>query len=83
MGQWTLDDIAWDRFDPSRVDPILLKVAKAASLVERNARDYAAYLCSVFSDDPDFQDVRAIGPGKKCSMARRSPAAPEATPPAD
>jgi len=53
MGQWTLNDIAWDRFDPTRVDPILLKVAKAASLVERNARDYAAYLCSVFSDDPE------------------------------
>ena len=53
MGQWTLDDIAWDRFDPAKVDPVLLKVAKAASLVERNARDYAAYLCSVFSDDPE------------------------------
>jgi len=53
MGYWTLDDIAWDRFDPAKVDPELLKVIKAASLVERNARDYAAYLCSVFSDDPE------------------------------
>lgn len=53
MGYWTLDDIAWDRFDAAKVDPELLKVIKAASLVERNARDYAAYLCSVFSDDPE------------------------------
>lgn len=53
MGYWTLDDISWDRFDRSKVDTELLKVVKAASLVERNARDYATYLCSVFSDDPD------------------------------
>ena len=53
MGYWTLDDIGWDRFDPAKVDPELLKVVKAASLVERNARDYAAYLCSVFNDDPE------------------------------
>ena len=31
MGHWTLDDIQWDRFDPAKVDPDLLKVAKAAS----------------------------------------------------
>ena len=53
MGYWTLDDISWDRFDRAKVDPELLKVVKAASLVERNARDYAAYLCSVFADDPE------------------------------
>jgi rubrerythrin len=55
MGYWTLDDISWDRFDRSKVDPELLKVVKAASLVERNALDYAAYLCSVFSDDAEVQ----------------------------
>jgi rubrerythrin len=55
MGHWTLDDIHWDRFDPAKVDADLLKVVKAASLVERNARDYATYLCSVFSDDPEVQ----------------------------
>lgn len=53
MGSWTLDDIDWGRFEAAKVDPDLLKVAKAASLVERNAQDYAAYLCSVFSDDPE------------------------------
>ncbi len=53
MGHWTLDDISWDRFDRSKVDPELVKVVKAASLVERNAHDYATYLRSVFADDPE------------------------------
>lgn len=57
MGLWTLEDIHWDRFDRSKVDPELLKVIKAASLVERNARDYAVYLCSVFRDDPEVHDA--------------------------
>jgi rubrerythrin len=59
MGYWTLDDIRWDTFDSAKVDADLLKVAKAASLVERNARDYAAYLASVFKDDPEV--LRTIG----------------------
>ena len=52
---WSLDDIAWDRFDRSRVDPELLKIAKAAALVEYNSADYAAYLCNVFPDDEVFK----------------------------
>lgn len=54
---WTLDDIPWDRFDPSKVDPEVLKLAKAASVVEHNGRDYARYLGEVFHDDPEFQIV--------------------------
>lgn len=57
MKHWTLDDIAWERFDPQRVDPDLLRVVKAASLVERNGGDYATYLCRIFADDPEFQLV--------------------------
>jgi len=41
---WTLDDIAWDRFDRTKVDPELLRIVKAASLVEYNGADYAQYL---------------------------------------
>ena len=52
---WTLDDIPWDRFDASKVDGELLKIVKAASLVEYNGDDYAEYLCNVFVDDTDFQ----------------------------
>jgi len=54
---WSLDDIAWERFDASLVDPELLKIVKAACMVEYNGRDYAAYLCNVFPDDPEFQEA--------------------------
>ena len=54
MEHWTLDDIHWEKLDRSKVDLDTLKVIKAASIVEFNARDYAAYLNHVFEDDPDF-----------------------------
>ncbi len=54
---WTLEDIAWDRFDPAKVDPRLLRIAKAASMVESNGSDYAIYLCNVFRDDAAFQEA--------------------------
>ena len=57
MGSWTLDDIPWERFDPAKVDGDVLRIIKAASLVEQNGADYAHYLCGVFHDDPDFQQV--------------------------
>ena len=57
MSSWTLDDIPWDKFDPSKVDPELLRIVKAASLVEQNGGDYARYLCGVFHDDRDFQEM--------------------------
>lgn len=56
MKHWTLEDIPWDKFDGTRVDPEILAVVKTASLVERNSADYATYLCNVFPDDPEFQD---------------------------
>jgi hypothetical protein len=57
MGAWTLDDIPWDRFDPAKVDPELLPMVKAASLVEHNGGAYAHHLCLVFADDPEFQQT--------------------------
>jgi rubrerythrin len=57
MAHWTLDDIPWDRFEPAKVDPDLLKIAKAASLVEHNGREYARYLEHVFADDEEFKRV--------------------------
>jgi len=48
---WTLDDIPWERFDRSKVDPELLKAVKAASLVEGNAAEYVGYLRRVFEGD--------------------------------
>ncbi len=49
---WTLDGIAWDRFDRSKVKSHVLEAVKAASLVEYNAPDYVAYLSRVFRDAP-------------------------------
>ena len=54
MGGWTLDDIPWDRFDRSKVDPDMVRVAKAACMVEHHSADYGKYLCGVFHDDPAF-----------------------------
>ena len=51
---WTLDEVRWGAFEPGRVDPDILKVVKAAALVEGNSGDYVAYLRSVFADDPEF-----------------------------
>lgn len=54
MKHWTIEQVAWDRFDPSKVDPEVVPLVKAAAMVERNGDDYALYLKSVFHDDPDF-----------------------------
>ena len=55
MHSWTLDDIPWDRFDRSELDPDVVRTVKAASLVEYNGGAYAQHLCCIFHDDPDFQ----------------------------
>lgn len=55
MKHWSLDDIPWERFDRSRIDPDILRLVKAAAMVEYNGGDYGRYLCRVFHDDPDFQ----------------------------
>jgi rubrerythrin len=57
MKHWTLDDIPWGSFDPGKVDPDLLKLVKAAAMVEKNGLDYAAYLARVFPDDAAFRRV--------------------------
>ena len=55
MKHWSIEDVAWDRFDPALVDPAVIPLVKAASMVERNGTDYAVYLGRVFHDDPDFR----------------------------
>jgi rubrerythrin len=55
MGSWTLDDIPWDRFDRGKLDAEVVRIVKAASLVEYNGAAYAHHLCRIFYDDPDFQ----------------------------
>ena len=55
MKHWHIDQVAWDRFDPAKVDPAEVPLVKAAAMVERNGTDYAVYLNRVFADDPDFR----------------------------
>ncbi len=57
MKHWTLEDISWDRFDASKVNPSLVPIVKAAALVEYNGYDYARYLSNVFADDPVFKEA--------------------------
>jgi hypothetical protein len=57
MGGWTLDDIPWDRFDRARLDPEIVRIVKAAALVEHNGAVYAHHLCRIFADDPEFQET--------------------------
>jgi rubrerythrin len=57
MGSWTIDEVAWDRFDRSKLDPQILQIIKAASLVEYNGGAYAHHLCRIFHHDPDFQRI--------------------------
>ena len=54
MKGWTEDDIPWHRFDAAKADPELLRVVKAAAVVEHNGGDYETYLHKVFADDADF-----------------------------
>jgi rubrerythrin len=62
MGAWTLDDIPWQHFDRAQLDPEIVRIIKAASLVEHNGAAYAGHLCRIFADDPSFQaDARRWG----------------------
>jgi hypothetical protein len=60
MARWSLDEIPWDRFDRSKLDPEIVRIVKAASLVEYNGAAYAHHLCRIFDNDRAF-----------CEQARR------------
>jgi len=47
---WTLDEVRWDLFDVSKVEPWMITAIKAAALVEFNAPDYVSYLKRVLPD---------------------------------
>jgi rubrerythrin len=51
MGTWSFNDIPWDEFDKSLVDPDIVPIVKAACVVEYNAGDYRQYLNNVLDDD--------------------------------
>lgn len=53
--KWKFEDINWSLFDPQKVDPQILRIIKAGSVVEHNGSDYGLYLKGVFATDPIFQ----------------------------
>jgi rubrerythrin len=57
MKHWRIDEVPWDRFQPSRIAPDAIQIVKAAAMVERNGIDYAIYLKNVFHDDPAFKQA--------------------------
>ena len=57
MKHWRIEDVVWDAFDRSKIDPAIVPLVKAAAMVERNGIDYAIYLKRVFHDDPDFSQA--------------------------
>ena len=57
MKHWRIDEVDWNQFDSTKVDPDIIPVVKAAAMVERNGTDYAAYLNGVFGDDPAFREA--------------------------
>lgn len=52
---WTIEGLPWETLDATKANGDLLRIVKAASLVEYNASSYADYLCRVFHDDEQFQ----------------------------
>jgi hypothetical protein len=65
VAHWTLQDIPWDEFDPAGLAPDVVNVVKAAAMVEKNAGDYATYLCNVFCGDEAFQNVAKAWAGEE------------------
>jgi len=60
MDHWKLADIPWKKFESGKVDPDLLRLVKAASVVEQNGGDYTQYLCRVFEGDAEFQQAAKL-----------------------
>lgn len=70
MKNWTLDDIRWGRFERARVDPEMVRLVKAAALVEYNGSAYARHLCRVFHDDPAFRASALRWGEEECQHGR-------------
>ncbi|QNT77632.1 acyl-ACP desaturase [Entomobacter blattae] len=54
MKRWDMDKLDWGKFRKDKVDPDIVPIIKAASVVERNSVEYVIYLKNVFADDPEI-----------------------------
>ncbi len=52
--KWKFEDIDWSLFNPNKVNPDILSVIKAGSVIEHNSTDYGLYLKGVFEGDAYF-----------------------------
>ncbi|MBS0272102.1 MAG: ferritin-like domain-containing protein [Proteobacteria bacterium] len=50
--KWKYEDIDWSLFDSSKVNPEIVRIIKAGSVIEHNGSDYGRYLNNVFENDP-------------------------------
>lgn len=55
MKHWDIEQIKWDKFNPSLIDPKIVPLIKAAAVVERNSVDYTVYLNNVFAHDEELR----------------------------
>lgn len=53
--KWKFEDIHWSLFDSKKVNPEILRIIKAGSVVEHNGSDYGLYLKGVFKGDKLFE----------------------------
>lgn len=51
---WKFEDIDWSLFDHHKVNPKILRLIKAGSVIEHNGSDYGLYLKNVFTGDDGF-----------------------------
>ncbi len=58
---WTPDDVPWESFDRTKVEPWMLDAMKAAALVEYNAPDYVTYLKRVFPEPTHHAAIEQWG----------------------
>jgi len=54
---WSPEDLPWNEFDATKVNPEIAQLIRTAALVEYGGNEYANYLSNVFADDAEFLDV--------------------------
>ncbi|MBI0075439.1 acyl-ACP desaturase [Commensalibacter sp. M0357] len=54
MKHWDIEQVNWDKFDPSLIDADIVPLIKTAAVVERNSVDYTVYLTNIFGHDPEL-----------------------------
>lgn len=59
MEHWQIEQVAWNRFDPTRLDAGIVPLVKAAAMLEKNGVGHADALSRRFRDDPEIRRIAA------------------------